>query len=152
MSALPALIDRLQAATEGSRELDCHIAYAVDFQTEGTGRTWRQLVDDIGFEYAAESVTRFNSFWRQAVPHYTTSIDASLSLVPEGWGWCVGDIHPPTEMYLESGLPWAEIWRRGLTHSRIPGMLWDGIGRNGINAATPALALCIAALRARGSV
>ena len=87
----------------------------------------------------------------KSAPHYTTSLDAALTLVPEGWGWSVGDIHPPSEAVPNSGKPWAEIWVRGPKRTpKLDGMWHSVEGRCGINAATPALALCIAALRARG--
>ena len=32
-------------------------------------------------------------------------------LVPEGWGYCVGDVHPPGECYLDTGRPCAAALR-----------------------------------------
>ena len=103
--AVVTLIEKLEGATEGSRELDAEIHVAVG-----------------GTEFT--------------VPYYTTSIDAALTLVPEGrarrtiylpcgfWPyrvWVYRDAHRPLEQ--DSGAP--------------------VLGR------TEALALCIAALRAR---
>lgn len=78
------------------------------------------------------------SIWRYAqeglpappIPRpYTASLDAALSLVPEGWEWIV------------FGAGGADVWHVGndaVLH-RI----------DETYAATPAIALCIAALRAR---
>ena len=62
---LRSLIERLEAATEGSRELDYAIAETIGRETvramQGTFAPWK----------------------------YTTSIDAALKLVPEGLYWVV---------------------------------------------------------------
>jgi hypothetical protein len=65
------------------------------------------------------------------VPQFTSSIDAALSLVPEGLVW---DISSGTKAGLPDP-PWAALWSDDLDVAA------DG--------KTPALALCIAALRAR---
>lgn len=70
----------------------------------------------------------------QDAPAYSASIDAALQLVPEGWA-------------------------RGFTDRRtVPGMkvnaqCWTSADRSTVHgdAATPALALCAAALRARAN-
>lgn len=75
-------------------------------------------------------------------PRYTASLDAALTLVPEGWLWQVGayakgNVCNPA--YYRAVL---RQWRRmddgELEWPRLAGV-----------AATPALALCAAALRAR---
>ena len=58
------LIERLEAATEGSRELDAEIDERIWRAKWGRGKP-----KDI------------------SVLYYTTSIDAALTLVPEGCGW-----------------------------------------------------------------
>lgn len=73
-------------------------------------------------------------------PHsFTTSIDAALKLVPEGKAWGVGSIMfdelPPRRAFA------ANCRREGCITPDTPA--YDAVG------ATPALALCIAALRAR---
>jgi len=127
------LIARLEKAEGPDRSLNVGIAHEVGLYSGNNGK-W--FYPDGGRVPGG-------------LPRYTASLDAALTLVPEEWGWCVGDVHPPTETYLDAGRPWAEIWKRGGPTLHLAGMLWDGIGRNGINAATPALALCIAALTAR---
>tara|TARA_Y100001933_G_scaffold90783_1_gene91760 strand:- start:1586 stop:1996 length:411 start_codon:yes stop_codon:yes gene_type:complete len=68
---------------------------------------------------------------RYECPHYTTSLDAAMTLVPEGWGWF--------KLRTSTGQVWVEVERE------------DGTGMIAfsVHAATPALALCAAALRAQ---
>ena len=70
----------------------------------------------------------------EKLPAYTASIDAALTLVPEGWLRYVADD--------ENGVH-ACVWQK-----RMP---WQGgkIQAGCLKAATPAIALCIAALKAR---
>lgn len=101
------LIAKLEAATAPDRELDVSVHLAA-------GR-------DVECEYTAT----------RDVPRYTASLDAALTLVPEGYGGIVG------------------IGKSGLT------FLWqDGRGRDrgistGSKPKTPAIALCIVALKVR---
>jgi len=105
------LIARLEAAAEGSRELD------VEIQRHRTGHP-----DDHWYE--------LNGKWarNECPPRYTTSLDAALTLVPEGW-------------FVRKLAEYEDGW----TCTLIKGAR----NENGASAATPALALCIAALRAR---
>lgn len=61
--SLRELIERVEAASEGSRELDADIAL-----TQG----WQELPGDNWLGPEAQIV----------VPHYSTSVDAALTLVP----------------------------------------------------------------------
>lgn len=73
--------------------------------------------------------------------NYTASIDAAMTLVPKGWGWLVSQ-------------PNAKAIASGLLKERTPvlGEVQYGIDhRHTVAAATPALTLCAAALRARAS-
>jgi len=106
MSDLTALIERLESATEGSRELDADVARVC-------GIEWSH--DENG-NYGPYDIMPMRVF-------FTRSIDAAVSLVPEGWGWC-SDSLDPGEHYAQAGP-----------------FLGEGH--------TPALALTIAALRAR---
>lgn len=119
MTDLSSLIERLEKATEGSRELDGEIwcaANGYEFLVwDGAGVRYR--VRETGW-YAAEHVKP-----------YTASLDCALTLVPEGWQWRAW--HTPTD---EGSLWGAEV-------------NWEPPGN--VYAETPALALCIAALRAR---
>lgn len=122
------LIAELEAATEGSRELDAEIWWDVKpsqarttYWNGATGKP-HPLIDlpRSGLGYHGVCVS---------APHYTTSLDAALTLVPEGWWWV---INSGTQ-----GLAKAILGARG-----------SDAGAHE-DAHTPALALCIAALRAR---
>lgn len=76
--------------------------------------------------------------WRIPLP-FTASLDAAMSLVPEGWGWLVSQ-------------PNAKALASGLLKERMPvlGEVQYGCDHlYAVAAATPALALVSAALRAR---
>jgi len=115
------LIGRLDAAQEPDHVLDGDIWQAVNGWPENDGYrfggVWfrRDPEDDVAFEQP---------------PRLTASIDAALTLVPEGMVWVVDS----GEGYKPGALVAREI---GYDDSRSYG-------------ATPAIALCIAALWARG--
>jgi hypothetical protein len=64
-------------------------------------------------------------------PNWLGSLDAAMTLVPEGWAWMLGCA--PGEAFFAS----LAVMDDGLQAPEV-----------GVNAATPALALCAAALRA----
>lgn len=148
------LIERLEAAEGPSRELSDAVLLACGWRsTEAEGEKdarlfcWSDPAGDI-YDWWDDPHAR-SSGPMQHRPHPTESVDAALSWVPEGWGWSVGDVHPPSEDYDEGGRPWAEIWQRGFQTRRLhlEGMNWTQ-GRWLCNAETPSLALCIANARA----
>ena len=101
------LIERLEAAENGSRELDQLIARNI-----GAGAALYS--DNSGIDRALD---------------YTTSLDAALTLVPKGMTFGMG-------WDTEIAGPYAFTGKTGEE-------------RKGYYARTPALALCIAALKAR---
>ena len=128
-----ALIARLEAATGPDRELDARL-HAV------RNPTWRSTL--AFFRWAAiqpngqMTDTTAWRFMQEKAPPYTSSIDSALTLVPEGWGWKA-----------ESNLGFGHTVTVGHVGAN---KLYDrpeGWGE----AATPALALCIASLKARAS-
>ncbi len=121
------LISRLKQVTEGSRELDREIFdIAGTYVLEKRGRDRKEWLYKIG----GKDWERIDSY---RFPRYTTSIDAALTLVPEGWFW-IADNNPMTGGYARlNAVP--DI---GETMKEVAG-----------DARTPALALCIAALKAR---
>lgn len=131
MSDLAGLIARLEEAGEGSRELDARVLFAINhagamrgFWNASTGLP-STLPDD--FDALPNGLGRRGI---EAVsPHFTTSIDAALTLVPEGCAWSVGCEIDFT--------PVARVFGHDI-HADVC-------------AVTPELALVIAALRARGS-
>lgn len=105
------LIQRLEAAEAGSRELDVEIAKLLGVYIRAWG---------LPPYHPTENVSP-----------YTTSLDAALTLVPEGLASAVGT------MFGMSQPPWGVVWQA------------NGRPMATCEAATPALALCIAALKAR---
>jgi hypothetical protein len=77
------------------------------------------------------------------VPAYTASLDAAMSLVPEGWRWMTGHReHPHARAYVENGEPSFV----GVGTRRNPARQWFEV-----TASTPALALTAACLRAHAA-
>jgi len=101
------LIKKLEAATEGSREFDAKVAEVIGF-FDGQRASYSLNID--------------------LIPYYTTSIDAALTLVPEGWSRPWIKRHNGHHWSVELHQPSTE--RQG-RHKELP------------------LALCIAALKAR---
>ena len=113
------LLAALEAATGPDRELDRCISLLSDGKNPD--------------EYVLVGATA------HLIPQYTASIDAALLLVPEGWHWAVYTdkmICGKNGVRVVIGGP--DRTRRG----------WSKIIHE-TYAATPALALCIAALKAR---
>ena len=124
------LIERIEAASGPDRELDHEI-----------------------YEYLGSPVVRMVSATTHGTdlvnwaPFYTASVDAALTLVPEGWrigkleqdwrsgGWIAQLCERPTERQLQA-------FDDGVTIG------WNTADTDP-DAATPALALCAAALKAR---
>jgi hypothetical protein len=125
--ALIGLAERVEALTGPDREVDCLI--------------WATVIHG-GYEWTDANILRvpscglrIGSFdpaltgrnftcWHEPIPAYTASLDASLPLAPEGWF----KLERQTNDWMALGL--TGRWCRG---------------------ATPALALCAAALRARAT-
>lgn len=139
MTGLSTLIEELENAREGSRGLDARIAVMADYDyTDVHG--WKFI--EVFWYFRSLTASDIDS-WH--VPHYTTSLDAALMLVPEGLS--------ASATQHGNGRGSAEIWRWAA--EKFATDPEDMKRRNGsfthqnIGAATPALALCIASLRAR---
>lgn len=117
------LIRRLEEATEGCRQADMDIAEHIG---------WTHVPPALS---GPECWLDENGVTQAMLPHYTTSIDAALTLVPEGYGISVSN--PKHWDGTEDKLPYARVYGVEKGHY-VKG-----------TAETPALALCIAALRAR---
>jgi hypothetical protein len=119
-TTLLALADRCEQAAGPDRELDVAIARALD---------WKPLYRDDYSKWwppaaVEDSRARKRSILHhptQPLPAFTASLDAAVTLVPEGYGWMV---------------------MKNVAK----------VGRWPKRAATPALALCAAALRARAAM
>ena len=113
------LIERLEKATGPDRELDEDIAHAVGVRSV--------------MQWDHEACGGDGSF-EHMFPRYTYSIDAALTLVPEGWEWRIDGGYLPDRHY-------ACVMNMGLVSE--PQFTVDK------TPSTPAIALCIAALKAR---
>ena len=124
-----SLIERLRLAQGPSRELDAEIAKMVG----APHGPWEHVTVE----------TRSISYVDEQAPAYTASLDAAMTLVPEGWRW----------EDMERDVSWDEA--ASMEQSYGVGLdLRDSDGRYLRNAvgshdALP-LALCLAALLARG--
>lgn len=121
MSEISELIERLEKATGPDREIDCAIKELLDPRYKPKDR-----VIYYG-EATGEHVGEDGQFYK--APAYTASLDAALMLVPEDHPWAVGDLN-------EDDFPWACVTNQ---HT---------VDFNG-NGSTPAVSMCIAALKAR---
>ena len=83
------LITMLEQADCGSRELDARIGCAVGFS--GRYGEIAQFVENLGIEDAALTLEVNGDSDR--CPHYTTSIDAALSALPEGWEYSITTVY-----------------------------------------------------------
>lgn len=142
------LIERLEKASGPDRELDVAIGFAVGRIRERDGNYLYATGNDS--DMVVEPNEYDDHIVAQPLPYYTQSIDAALTLVPRGWGWNVGSPWG-NELKDGSGNPWADIWIRGERDISLEGALTvtDSPGWNHFNAPTVALALCLAALKAR---
>lgn len=112
------VIERLEALTEPCREMDAAIALAI-----GKKATAKYGDHALGNDYTAPA------YFLQ----YTKSIDAAMTLVPEG---CENNM----------GLTWTKDIKE--KHCVIANLRWLRVEAT---AHTPAIALCIAALKARNA-
>ena len=129
------LITKLEAATEGSRELDEKVLRAVGwFTTDEDAPGYPDGTLTIWHKPNGEALTILR------LPQPTRSIDAALTLVPEGWLWSV---HKGCDHY---GMPIDQSLER---YSAEVGECLERMRAKWYWAATPALALNIAVLKAR---
>lgn len=122
------LVERLQAATGPDRELDRLIwlsrcGYSIKTVTEVGGHTHDRWLD-------AEGVR-----WTKQATLFTELIDCAKDLVPAGYLWSVYSRDP-----LMGDPPCANVWPMTQPFPAEMDIYCDG--------ATPAIALCIAALTA----
>lgn len=139
-ATIASLADRIEKLTGPDREVDAEIALALGIVPEGAFRPCAAID-------AGTFATGAYGFW--SCEPYTKSIDAALTLVPEGW-WLAGLNYCPSDFRSAQDREW---------HAEIAGpVTWAVIDREvgeepqfdceGGNAATPALALTAACIRA----
>ena len=133
MGEVTELLARRGAATEPDRELDATIALAAGWTRHHGQYEWMK---PNGF------------FSTVGCPAYTASIDAALTLVPEGWRMAALCQRDPWFCRLETDDFESVTWGKGGD--------WITEVTSGneatANAPTPALAIVIAALRAKGVI
>ena len=125
------LIARLEAATEGSRELDAEIWW---FAHGPLPRFAESLEEAI----VAAKVGRIAGSKHARVLRYTTSIDAALTLVPTGWYTMHAGQNPMSGTW---------YWGIGCNAGLIDESAHDADSDH--QTKSGALALCIAALKAQ---
>lgn len=125
VATLPSLIERLEKAEGPDRELDEDIAKATGWWWDHVEALW---IDETGNEIQDEC------------PEFTASLDVAVGLVPEGWNWQLygRDVLAQTNHPLGVGRPYCIL--------SLPGTREAG-GRG----VTPAIAVCIASLKAHQS-
>lgn len=128
-ATLEALLARVLEGEGPDRELDAEIACAVN------GFTMHEDSNPGDGHFAFwhgkpwESLCSNCSGW----PHYTTSLDAALTLVPEGWSWYSAMRH-----YLAPVGAAGSVWQAGQSSATFTA-----------DAATPARAIIAACIKAR---
>jgi len=126
------LIARLEAATEDSRELDAEIHIAASL-CDPSARYEPNNDVIVWLEHHPEVPGGASQVLCDELPHYTESIDSAITLIPAGWHWQVEN----------------EATSDGKARAWLHERAKTGRGRSkNAFADTPALALCIAALRA----
>ena len=123
MSELKLLIGRLEEATGPDMQLDADIAKAMGAFVK---RSLLIPIDVATGSRSMHSIEIGQSVGWVYVPAYTSSIDAAVQLVPEGYSWHLWSI--------ENGLPNAEVRDKS-------GNPYYGMGKGPIS-------LCSAALKA----
>lgn len=119
-ATLLALAERVEALSGPDREVDAKIADAIHWD------------DPIVYEDDPRLLA------------FTASLDAAMTLVPEGWNWMAGNRDQPlARAYVNNG----ELAFVGAGMRRNPNRQWYET-----TAATPALALTAAALRAHAAI
>jgi len=127
---LRELIARLEAAVGPDRELDAEMWLATTIGA--TRKKWSYIHTASGRECHIDE-TRTATGQLIVVPEFTSSIDAALTLVPEGWFWWVGHLDETDRRFV------ATISKHAIV----------GTPSHKGFAPTTALALCIAACKAR---
>jgi len=123
--SLIEIIARLEAATEGSRELDAQISSARGIQC---------FVEFTDTELVHYILDRAVAQGKRELPRYTTSLDAALTLVPEGYDLGALTRHEGK-------------WLAATYSPKNPYLGWASRGQHDNRV----LALCIAALKARSA-
>lgn len=134
-SELLRLAERVEAATAPDRELDARIAVAIYSDSghadprDNTHARFPSPSDECA--PGTYWISAFSGLSLRTADPFTASLDAAMTLVPEGWDWSAGT--------LGNG-------KGGHSFMRPAGRHYPRVE---VDAATPALALTAASLRAR---
>lgn len=132
-ATLQALLNRVLEGTGPDRELDAEIWHIA----EPAAFTAPHGLDCKPWRYIGNGVWRDDSdpegHNKAFAPPYTTSLDAALTLVPEGWGWGAAMRHWLTPVGAAGS-----VWQAGQPRATFTA-----------DAATPARALMAACLKAK---
>jgi hypothetical protein len=136
MTDLDRAIAAVEAATEGSRELDALVAVAVRWRGDFAFSPDLGITETHSIEYGETVVISFGGWpqWSRPAPTYTTSLDAALTLVPEGAKWEVRTLY---------GIVMRKAYA-SVSPNHGEGGRFEGKSEDG----NVILALCLAALRA----
>jgi len=138
-ATLIALAERCEQAAGPDRELDAEIeAYLTSRVTHPRAPGYTLEKQDAEWKLARLAESGFISSARRPAPPYTASLDAAVTLAPEGPCWIRQDYWRGTQR--QHYQPMASIMLCGE-----PGKASTHTGK----ADTPPLALCAAALRAK---
>lgn len=152
-AGIAGLVQRLEAAEVGSRELDAQVWCIENGSTfkkmlpvpgfPGRHFSFRTSVGDIGFHGRDQA----------PVHHYTTSLDAALALAERVLpGMCVENLGEMRDSGRMTGHWLCQLGPRGprrrLTEITVEALRAVADANPLVSAPTPALALCIAILRA----
>lgn len=120
------IIEKLGAGTGPDRVIDGLIFKAIEHRP---GDIWTDQFDGVWYRQDPEDAVAY-----ECPPLYTACLDEAMMLVPEGWCWMAGRRdYPMARAYVNNG----ELHMSGKCK-------WFES-----TAPAPALALCIAALKAR---
>jgi len=154
MSDLLDLAARVEALTASDRKVDVAVALVLTDQFFNAGPKYDGAPDRIGILRDGESVVPGNGAADRFVPQYTASLDAAMTLIPEGWAISALSMWPASpEGADKPSQPQASVNLLGTSLKRFGReIVWGhGGGKDGkakADAATPALALTTACLRA----
>lgn len=126
MTKLSERVERLEGP---DREIDCLIGVAVGWFVTEPNKGWPDRMDYIDIRGGTKSYP--GGGFDQLVSRYTASLDAAMSLVPEGYSWI---------LYSDGSCE--------VGPTPIAGSMMDA--EFTVDAETPAIALCAAALKSRG--
>lgn len=142
MSDLTDIIARLEKCTGPDRELDKAVFEAACLEelfAQYKAQSWFCSIDcnSFGFNTGGEPPV----IWCGALPRYTASIEAALTLVPEGYAWQLRrNVSADGDMIYCN----AQVWQFSNPRDEETAIYWSNS-----HESAPAIALCIAIFKAR---